>query len=52
MPRCFRWIGATLSGPRALEGLVVLMAGLLRRCELDFFFLRVVELPGDEMVGL
>ena len=26
MPRCFRWIGATLSGPRALEGLVVLMA--------------------------
>ena len=26
MPRCFRWIGATLSGPRSLEGLVVLMA--------------------------
>ena len=26
MPRCFRWIGSTLFGPRALEGLVVLMA--------------------------
>ena len=26
MLRCCRWIGATLSGTKALEGLVVLMA--------------------------